>query len=179
MENQPTSFLKKMLIPSILILGLGIYAGISIIRFKPQLFNLNEIPKDQIEATILSAKVGKLMSLPTDEQPSIETITDLALLKDKPFFINAEVGDKVLIYEKAKIAILYRPSKNIIIKTLSPNYEDAIFSLTPPSPSPTPVATSIPTSVPTPTVEPIISPTPGTTSTASPIATSTPAPIVR
>lgn len=105
------------------------------------------------------------MSWSTDEQPSIETITDLSLLKDKPFFINAEIGDKVLIYEKAKLAILYRPSKDIIIKTLSPNYEDAIFSLT--TPSPTPVATPIPTPVPTPTVEPTISPTPTTVPTIS------------
>lgn len=176
MKNILGSVLTKKLIPYLIFFGVGIYAGISMIRFKPQLFYLNQIPKDQIEATNLSEKVGKLMSLPTDEQPIIETITDLTPLKNNPFFIKAEIGDKVLIYEKAAMAILYRPSKNIIINTLSPNYGDAIFSMTSPSPAavatmvPTPVPTLIPTSVPVPTVESILSPTP----TATPIPTTTP-----
>lgn len=166
------------LIIYLVLFGLGIYAGISIIRFRPQLFQLNQIPKDQIEATLLSEKVGKLMILPTDELPVIETITDLTPLKDNPFFIKAEVGDKVLIYKKAEIAILYRPSINIIINTLSPNYSDAIFSTITPSPSAitTSAPTNIPTSIPTtvPTIEPTISPVPVT-----PIPTLTTIPVKR
>lgn len=176
MKNLLNLLMSKKLITFLVIFGLGIYAGISIIRFKPQFFHLSKIPESQIEATDLSEKVGKLMSLPTDEQPIVETITDIAPLKDKPFFINAEVGDKVLIYEKATIAILYRPSKNIIIKTVSPSYQDAIFSMTPPSPTvvptvpPTPIPTPIPTPTPFPTVEATLSPTP----TITPVSTPTP-----
>ena len=173
--NSLLSTIIKKSIPYFVVFGIGIYAGFSIIRFKPEFFYFKQIPKDQIEATILAGKVGKLMSLPTDEEQIVETVTDLAVLKDKPFFSKAEIGDKVLIYEKAALAILYRPSKNIIINTLSPNYQDAVFSLT--ASIATPVPTPIPTPIPTPT-EPVptgssLSPTPTTTSTAVPSPTAT------
>lgn len=60
--------------------------------------------------------VGKLITLPTDETPSIATVTDAAKLKSQSFFQNAQNGDKVLIYSQAKKAILYRPSTNKIIE---------------------------------------------------------------
>ncbi|HYK09122.1 MAG TPA: hypothetical protein VEW42_06535 [Candidatus Eisenbacteria bacterium] len=59
--------------------------------------------------------VSKLMVLPTDEQPTIATVTDAAKLKDQAFFKNAKNGDKVLIYVKARKAILYRQSSNMIV----------------------------------------------------------------
>jgi hypothetical protein len=158
----------------IIIFAVGIYAGISFIRFDPQLFYLNPIPEDQIEATLLSEKVGKLMVVPTDELPTVETITDLTPLKDRPFFIKAEVGDKVLIYKKAAKAILYRPSKNIIINTLSPNYEEAIISVTSPTPTETPIPTPTPTPTPTPSPSPSESPSPTATASASVAPTTTP-----
>lgn len=171
MKSALNSILLKKLIPAFVIFCVGIYVGISIARFKPLLFNLNAIPQDQMEIIILSEKLGKLISLPTDEKPIIETITDLSLLKDKPFFAKAEVGDKVLIYEKSAMAILYRPAKNIIINTVSPNYTEAILSINSPSPTPTLIPTPVPTAEPTlvPTPEPTIEATP----TASPSATLT------
>lgn len=60
--------------------------------------------------------VGKLMILPSDEQPTIATVQDLAKLQGQPFFAQAQVGDKVLIYTNAKKAILYRPGQNKIIE---------------------------------------------------------------
>ena len=163
----------KKCIPFLIIFGLGVYAGIAIIRFKPQLFYLNQIPNDQVEATALGEKVGRLMSLPTDEQPIIETVTDLELLRGKPFFVKTEIGDKVLVYEKASMAILYRPSKNIIINTLSPNYQEAIFSAA--TPVPTEVVVIVPTSNPTP-IPTVPQPTLETISGVTPTATSSAAP---
>lgn len=60
--------------------------------------------------------VGKLIVLPKGEVPTIATVTDLKQLKDQPFFDNAKVGDKVLIYTKAQKAILYDPSSNKIVE---------------------------------------------------------------
>ncbi|MFH1896072.1 MAG: LytR C-terminal domain-containing protein [bacterium] len=60
--------------------------------------------------------VGKLIQLPTDEQPSVATITDVEKLREtEPFFEKAEDGDKLIAYSKALKAILYRPGINKII----------------------------------------------------------------
>lgn len=60
-------------------------------------------------------KVGKLIQLPSGESPTFATVTDVEKLKSQAFFKNAKNGDKVLIYQKALKAILYRPSEDKII----------------------------------------------------------------
>ncbi len=67
------------------------------------------------ESTDLIAVVGSLIVLPTDEQPIIATVTDPSKLQDQPFFIHAKKGDKVLIYNKARKALLYDPIAHKII----------------------------------------------------------------
>lgn len=61
-------------------------------------------------------RVGKLIALPEDEQPTVATVSDPAKLKDQAFFAKAQTGDKVLIYTQAKKAYLYRPSKGLLIE---------------------------------------------------------------
>lgn len=72
--------------------------------------------KAREESKQLIDEVGALMLLPKDEQPTIATVSDLEKLKDQPFFANAELGDKVLIFTKAKKAILYRPGERKVIE---------------------------------------------------------------
>jgi len=60
--------------------------------------------------------VGKLMVLPEGETPTIATVSDPDKLKDQAFFAHAKTGDKVLIYAKAKKAILYSPTDNRIVE---------------------------------------------------------------
>lgn len=65
----------------------------------------------------LVEKVGKLIVLPEGETPSVATVTDPEKLKkDQPFFVNAQVGDKVLIYATARKAIMYSPKDNRIVE---------------------------------------------------------------
>ena len=66
------------------------------------------------QAALLNA-VGKLIVLPTDEQPTVATVSDVNRLKGQQFFVHAKNGDKVLIYEKAQEAILYDPLANKIV----------------------------------------------------------------
>lgn len=70
----------------------------------------------QEEIATLIAKVGLLIVLPKDETPTIATVSDPEKLKDQLFFENAKVGDRVLIYSKAKKAILYNPTSNKIVE---------------------------------------------------------------
>lgn len=92
--------------------------------------------KAQEETNKLVAKVGKLMSLPTDETPSIATVTDKDKLKDQPFFAKSENGDKVLIYTNAKKAILYRPATDKIIEVMPISFTDNTAAA--PAPAETP-----------------------------------------
>lgn len=60
--------------------------------------------------------VGKLIVLPTNETPTLATVTDPDKLKDQAFFANAKKGDKVLIYTTSHKAILYDPTQNKIVE---------------------------------------------------------------
>lgn len=68
------------------------------------------------ETRSLVEKVGRLIELPTNEEPTIATVSDKEKLKEQTFFSKAENGDKVFIYTQAKKAILYRPSANKVIE---------------------------------------------------------------
>lgn len=63
----------------------------------------------------LVSEVGKLIDLPSGEDPTVATVTDISRLQDQPFFARAKNGDKVLIYTQAKKAILYDPSAKKIL----------------------------------------------------------------
>lgn len=63
----------------------------------------------------LVEKVGRHIDLPQNEKPNIATVTDKTKLDTQPFFVNAQNGDKLLLYTQAAKAILYRPSTDKII----------------------------------------------------------------
>jgi len=61
------------------------------------------------------ANISRFMVLP-DEAPTLATVTDMQKLQGQLFFKLAQKNDKVLIYAKAKKAILYRPAENKVIE---------------------------------------------------------------
>lgn len=91
----------------------------------------------QNEVKAITEKLGKIYDLPKDEEPTVATVLDKEKLKDQPFFARAENGDKVVIYTKSQLAILYRASENKII-TVAP------VSLSQPETSPEPIPESSP-----------------------------------
>ncbi len=130
----------KVIITTLVVLLLGI-GGVALqLYFKSR----SGTKGDTTEATIQENKaelakiietVGKLIELPSGEEPTLATVSDPEKLKDQAFFKNAVLGDKVLIYAQAKRAILYSPSRGKII-------EVAPVNLTAPQGTPTPLPPS-------------------------------------
>ena len=70
----------------------------------------------QAQVKDLITKVGKLIILPTGEEPVVATINDAAaLIKDQVFYKGSKNGDVVLVYQKASKAIVYSPDRNVIV----------------------------------------------------------------
>jgi len=70
----------------------------------------------QTEEGRIKEKVGKLYNTP-GEEPSIAQVEDQSKVQNQTFFKDAQKGDYILIYQQAKLAILYREGTNKIINT--------------------------------------------------------------
>jgi hypothetical protein len=66
------------------------------------------------EEQAVAAKVSKHYILPTNETPALATVTDSKKL-NTPFLKNAKDGDEILIYQKNRIVIIYRPGVDRIV----------------------------------------------------------------
>ncbi len=105
------------------LLGLLVIGLIVIAYMYTQINTLKKSPEEvaKNEVADIIEKVGKLTVLPTDEEATVATVTNLDRLKDQAFFANAQIGDKVLIYQANRKAILYNPTSNKIIEISSVN----------------------------------------------------------
>src|SRR6185437_3155049 len=63
----------------------------------------------------MTQQVSKTITLPSDEKPTVATVTDVKSLPKEAFFASAKNGDKIFMYKKNKLAVLYRPSAGIVI----------------------------------------------------------------
>ncbi len=59
-------------------------------------------------------RVGKHIMLP-NETPEVTTVDNAAAMTGQPFFANVKNGDKILIFPKAMLIIVYRPSEDILV----------------------------------------------------------------
>ena len=107
---------SKYLIPvSVVVIVLVLGAG-GFLYFKSRSAPVPNNPQAaQAEVKKLVVEVSKLIDLPTGEDPTVATVTDISKLKDQPFFQKAKNGDKVLIYTNARKAILYDPNVKKVI----------------------------------------------------------------
>lgn len=83
-------------------------------RLKKELFE--PVTRTQDFKGIFIEEVSKLIAVPPDEEPTMIRINDVTRAKTQPFFFNAKDGDIVLLYKKAKRAILYDPEAKRIIQ---------------------------------------------------------------
>jgi len=78
----------------------------------------SKTPEEKVAAELASAvaAVGKLIILPTDDEPVLASVTDAeALIKQQAFFTGSVNGDQLLLYPKNQKAVIYSPSRNIIV----------------------------------------------------------------
>ena len=101
----------------------------------------------------LIQKVGNLILLPANETPQIATVSDKTKLPNESFFAQAQNGDKVLIFNIAQEAILYRPSINKIISVAPINVVQNPSNQNPQVIQASPSATETPTQEISPTTE--------------------------
>ena len=119
MMNIAPDLLKKLKVAAVMILFIavaspGFYFYSKYQQSQKLLKNDALLVKDQTDEVV--RKVGKLIDLPKDEKPVLAIVTDIEKVKGQPFFAKAKNGDQVLIYNKAKKAILYDPVANKILE---------------------------------------------------------------
>lgn len=120
---------KKSIVYIIIVAVFLILAGTTVYFYNQYVTakKLLNNPKNIVveEKANLIKKIGGLIELPANEDPTVATVTDKNKLAENPFFAKSENGDRVLFYTKAKEAILYRPSTNKIIEVSQINIESA------------------------------------------------------
>ncbi len=116
LDNKPKKKMSRlglifisMIVLLVLAIGTSVYFYI---KSKP----IDEAKEAQEDLKEVMELVQRHMLLPTDEEPTLATVSDPEKLTDQPFFKTAEKGDKVLLYIKSKKAILYSVSKDIILE---------------------------------------------------------------
>lgn len=112
----PARVIGVLFILLVISIGAGVYF------YQKAAVDTQEDAQKELDDTI--AAVGRLMVLPTTETPTMATVSDPEKLKDQPFFTNAKIGDKVLIYTIARKAILYSPTMNKIVEVAPINTGD-------------------------------------------------------
>lgn len=109
------SILGKMVLALLVVFILSTaFLFVKINKIKNQKIDLKNEPKIDEQKSVFD-KVSEIVILPKDEVPELMVIKDLEEIKNEPFFKNAQVGDSVLVYIKARKAYLYRDSEHKIV----------------------------------------------------------------
>jgi hypothetical protein len=102
----------------------GIAAGLTVLVlavsaafFFKEYQDIRKDPKAKAEATSKRVvdRVSELYFLPENEEPTVAQIEDKTKLEGQSFFDSARNGDYLLVYTKAKIALLYREGENKLV----------------------------------------------------------------
>ena len=75
--------------------------------------NTTELSAEQ--ASILANNISQLIMVP-NEAPSFSVVLDAANLRaEQSFYARVENGDVIAVYPENRLALLYRPSENILV----------------------------------------------------------------
>lgn len=144
MLKKPLLFITSVAVISMLF---GLYSVYQYQKVAKELADIKSNPNKAQDFTNWQQKqiideVGKLVVLPTNEEPTVAAVSDASSLKSQAFFADAQNGDWVLVYNGAKLAILYRPGVKKVVKVapinLAASPTPGVVSQSAPSPTPTP-----------------------------------------
>lgn len=79
-------------------------------------FTSEDVQQAQYSRELIE-KVSVQTDIPKNELPAVATISQSAVLKKQPFFVNAQDGDLLLLFRSANKAVLYREQTNQVINT--------------------------------------------------------------
>lgn len=86
-------------------------------------------PPITIDTKSVIISVSKLMMVPQGDDPIVYEIKDPASLQSQQaFFAGSIVGDQLLVYPKSAKAIIYSPSRNLIVNVGPMNFDQGSAS---------------------------------------------------
>lgn len=101
------------------LVGFGAFYFVQYQKLNNKYQELTLSPDEKNKRT--AAQVAKIIDLPKDETPVVVVVNDKDKLVNtksmQAFFDKAQNGDQVLAYQKANIAVIYRPSEKRVIKS--------------------------------------------------------------
>ena len=84
------------------------------------------------ELADIIARTGRHLLIPEGDEPTLATITDAqALASQQSFFRNAVNGDKLLIFPKANQAVIYSPSRDVLVNVGPIQFSEQAATSTP------------------------------------------------
>jgi hypothetical protein len=122
LTKAPTPLTKKQL-PWLLVAILLIFCLFMVAQYRQAQNKLQGSASDA-KVTGLLKDVSKVIILPSNETPTVATVTNAAKLTNQSFFKKAHDGDKVIVYSGQKEAILYRPSTKQIVTVSTVSVSD-------------------------------------------------------
>lgn len=120
---------KSVIISFILLALLAIGGGVAGVyyygKYQQALVKAKD-PKSDVKE--LLAHIGKLLDLPTGEEPTVATVTNADQIIQQPFFAKAKNGDRVIIYTNARLAILFdeKAGKIMNVGTINVGTQSAV-----------------------------------------------------
>lgn len=118
LEKKSTPKKQKKITKTIILLLSYVIVAVVVWKLSTNMQATPEYQQEQAQKqiTMIVEKVGKLIVLPADEVPQVAVIQDVdALKKSQDFFVDAQNGDKILVYVKARKAIIYREDTNKVV----------------------------------------------------------------
>ena len=118
---------KKRLVKVLLLIVVLVVAG-ALYYKKYSNSTSGKEAKAKAETSKLIKQVSAHMTLPQDDQPAVFDITDPSqLAAQQAFFSGSQKGDKLIVFSKSAKAIIYSPSRDLIINVGPVTFDQNTF----------------------------------------------------